>query len=309
MIIYDPVVDAASGRRLVQTMGWHDPDALARDYIADIKECSGGWVNYQIVARQVADEIPVKADRFQYTPRQYVNAMNVTRAFHDPDAVNYNAILDEFNLLARAASDEFDEVWLFGGPYFGFNEATMAGTGAFFVNGGPIPNTESCPRRFVVMGFNYERGVGEMLEDLGHRTEYTLGHLFGVRSFVDAAYGRPPHFLQSPGGPNEFERMLSFDLIAPGRSNLGTLHYAPNSAGDYDWGNPRPVRSCADDWLQFPQLPDPPNFRTVTSAAWGSGDMRAHHKWWFQRLPKAAGLTDGIANNWWSYVVDPNLVK
>ncbi len=309
MIIYDPVVEPATSRRLVEVMGWNDPDSLARDYMADVMECSGGLINYQIAERLVADEIPVKADRFQYQVQDYVNAMNGRGRFHDPDAVDYNAILDQFNLLSRAANDEFDEVWLFGGPYFGFNEATMAGAGAFFVNGGPIPHTDACPRRFVVMGFNYERGVGEMLEDLGHRAEYTLGHLFGVRAFVDAAYGRPPRFLPSPAGPNLLERLLSFDLIAPGQSNVGTMHYAPNSVSDYDWGNSRPVPSCADDWLQFPDLPNPPNYRTVTRGDWGGGDMRAHHKWWFHRLPKSAGLTRGIANNWWSYVIDPNQVK
>jgi len=31
------------------------------------------------------------------------------------------------------------------------------------------------------MGFNYERGVGEMLEDLGHRAESILSHVFEAR--------------------------------------------------------------------------------------------------------------------------------
>ena len=30
-------------------------------------------------------------------------------------------------------------------------------------------------RRFVIMGFSYERGVGEMLENMGHRAEFDHG--------------------------------------------------------------------------------------------------------------------------------------
>jgi len=87
---------------------------------------------------------------------------------------------------------------------------------------------------------------------------------------------------------------------------VGTLHYAPNSPTDYEWGVATPVASCADDWLQFPNLPDPPVYRTMTAQDWGGGDMRAHHKWWLKHLPKVAGRTRGAANNWWKYVIDPN---
>ena len=34
--------------------------------------------------------------------------------------------------------------------------------------------------------------------------------------------------------------------------------------------------------------------------------MRAHHRWWLRHLPRAEGTTDGIANNWWKYVIDVN---
>jgi hypothetical protein len=85
------------------------------------------------------------------------------------------------------------------------------------------------------------------------------------------------------------------------------MHYAPNSLTDYDWGNATPVRSNCDDWLNFPDFKG--TWRTVDCRDWGSGDMRAHHKWWFRRLPRAFGSTDGISNNWWLYGVDPNLVR
>jgi hypothetical protein len=292
MIVYNPVVDS-SGTRLIQSLGWNDPDQLAAGYIADLQDISGGYVNYQIVQRIVADEIPVKADGFQYQPQDFVKFDHVGSGFHDPDAVDYPAIVNKFNLAQRIANDEFDEVWMFGGPYFGFWESTMGGAGAFFCNAPVIPGTETCPRRFVVMGFNYERGVGEMLEDLGHRSESIMREVWRNTS----------------GSANLFERYARYDQVAPGQANVGLLHFAPNSVRDYDWGNSTPVKSCCDDWYQFPNLPNPPNYRTVTAKDWGNGDIRLHHQWWFKHLPHVAGSTAGIANNWWRYVIDPNQVK
>jgi hypothetical protein len=105
------------------------------------------------------------------------------------------------------------------------------------------------------------------------------------------------------GDPNLFDRYARYDIVAPGQANVGLLHFAPNSVRDYDWGNPTRVQSCCDDWFQFPNLPSPPKYRTVTCQDWGSGDIRLHHKWWFKHLPKVAGHTHGILNNWWHYFI------
>lgn len=312
MVVYNPIVDPATGRKLIESAGWNDPDALAAGYIADIREASGGLVHYRIVRRTELNEIPVKADQFQYYPQDYIQALRAGAGFHAEDAVDYESIVENLAMLERVTANEFDEVWLFGGPYFGFSESVMAGKGAFFCNGYPVPNTEQCPRRFVIMGFNYQRGIGEMLEDLGHRAEFTLARVFGAEQFLGWAYapGRDPRASYEPGDrePNLFERFCLYDQLLPGHANVGLMHFAPNSLRDYDWANPRPAPSCCDDWLAFPNLPDPPNYRPVTPRDWG-GEIRGHHKWWFAHLPKAAGTTDGIPNNWWSLVVDPNLVK
>ncbi len=306
-IVYNPVIDAATGKKLIETMGWNDPNDLIKGYIADIDECSGGLVKYQVVQRIDADELPVKADGFQYTPAAYVSVARTNSGAHDPDAADYGAIIARFNLLQRVTANEFDEVWLFGGPYFGFWESAMAGAGAFFSNGGPIPNTFQCPRRFLIMGFNYQRNVGEMLEDLGHRAEAVLARVFKSFDFLIWAYDheRSPKTVTA-NTPNLYQRYMCFDQIAPGQSNVGSLHYAPNSLSDYQWGVTTPVPSCADDWFQFPTLPDPPNYRMMSAADWGNGDIRKHHKWWLKHLPKVVGTTNGIANNWWKYFTDVN---
>jgi len=88
---------------------------------------------------------------------------------------------------------------------------------------------------------------------------------------------------------------------------LGNVHFAPNSDRDYDWNNSSTVLSECDDWLY-----NFPNFkgvtRKVTAADWGYGDIREHHKWWLNHFPKAAGRRNGIHNNWWQYIMNPNNV-
>jgi hypothetical protein len=166
----------------------------------------------------------------------------------------------------------------------------MCGRGAFWCNSPPVKGTQGCKRRFVIMGFNYERGVGEMLEDLGHRAE----------SIMDRVYeGRR-------GKSNLWKHFTRYDKIAPGRASAGNMHFAPNSQRDYDWGNPRPVMSDCDDWLNFPRLRG--EKRMVSGRDWGNGDIRLHHLWWFERVPHAEGRTDDVLNNWWTYIIDPNKV-
>ncbi|MBI5030801.1 MAG: hypothetical protein HZB51_09760 [Chloroflexi bacterium] len=309
VIVFNPVVDSATGRKLIETMGWNDPDQLVAGYIADVDECSGGLVKYSVTQRIDLDEIPVKEDGFQYSPQQYLNVARTNTGAHDPDMVDYGAIIANNNLLQRAAAKEFDEVWLFGAPYFGFWESAMAGAGAFFSNGGPIANTASCPRKFIIMGFNYQRGVGEMLEDLGHRAESILSRVFHSEDFLGYTYDRERNTKALTTSPkNLFERFMYFDQIAPGKANLGSVHYAPNSPSDYEWGVTKPVLSCADDWDLFPNLPDPPNYRMMSARDWGNGDIRGHHKWWLAHLPKVADKTKGISNFWWKYFIDPNTV-
>lgn len=305
VIHFDGIVDPASGTRLSKhpvARLWNNVDDLVAGYIADIDECSGGLVKYRVVERITADQFPVKEDGFRYDGPSYVNAIR-TGNFHQPNWTDYHAIIRDFDLMGRVQRDEIDEVWLFGGPYDGYYESRMVGRGAFWINGPEIP--ADC-RRFAIMGFNFERGVGEMLEDLGHRAESALARVFGVQDFLSWAYDRnrdPARFNPAQlAETNLFARFILYDQIAPGRAEVGTLHHAPNSVRDYDWGNMTPVLTREANWLNFPALDGAPKIETAS--AWGGGDIRLHHKWWFKRLPKIAGRTNGIRNNWWSYICD-----
>jgi hypothetical protein len=292
LIVYDPVVDPKRGRTLSQAMPWNRVEDLVNGFMADILEISGGLARYQIVQRIDVDAFPAKVDGYQYDAQTYLKVAGGVARPYMPQEANYYAIIERFGILDLVAENEIDEVWVFNFPHAGFYESIMGGPGAFWCNAPPLGNTAASKRRFVIMGFSYERGVGEMLENMGHRAESILAKTFERLS----------------GEDNLWQRFTRYDKIAPGRAAVGNIHFAPNSQRDYDWGNPTRVPSECDDWLyNFPNFKG--MVRTVTSAEWGYGDIREHHKWWFRHLPKAGGSTNGIANNWWQYVMDPNHVQ
>lgn len=306
LAIYDPVMNPVSGAKLSQLMKWQQPDDLANAYIQDILETSSGLARYQIVQRLELNEFPVKTDGYRYDPHTYLEVLKGVQPAHKPEGADYKAILTGLKVLPRIAMREIDEVWLFAFPHAGFYESSMAGAGAFWCNSPPLQIEPVPTRRFIVMGFSYERGVGEMLESFGHRCESLVSKAFNCQEFVDWAY-RPERVPATANPPlNPFQQFLCFDQIAPGKSGIGTIHYAPNSDHDYDWNNPRSVPSNCHDWKNFPKFKD--DVRQVTADEWGRGNIRSHHKWWLQHIPRFPGRTGGVANNWWQYMIDPNLI-
>jgi hypothetical protein len=270
---------------------WNDSNALAEAYIEDVKWASYGYANYKIVDRIVVDGYPIKRDGFQYDEQSYLKAWE-NRNFHDPDGVDYLKLVDEFDMIARVDSGEIDEVWLFGHPYGGYYESIMCGPNAFWCNAPALQGTAHAKRQFVIMGFNFERGVGEMLEDLGHRAESMLFKVYeGMEGKTE----------------NLWERFLRIERDVPGKSEVGSVHFSPNSVKDYDWGNLKPVRAYCDNWYNFPDLTG--EARMVDCSEWGKGDIRLHHLWWFRHMPHIIGERDGISTNWWDYIIDSNTVK
>jgi hypothetical protein len=288
LIVYDPIMDQTNGVTLTKQMKWYNVSELVDNFIKDMLEVSKGLAQYEIVERVDMNEFPAKTDGFRYTPQTYMDVWNRVAASHTPQQVDYNAILNKFNILQRVADNEIDEVWIFGFPHAGFYESVMGGPGAFWCNAPPLVNTPASKRRFIIMGFSYERYIGEMFESYGHRAESLMEKTFSKLS----------------GDKNLWNRFIRYDKTSPGKAACGNIHFAPNSQTDYDWGNKTPVKSECFDWLlNFPNFKG--DIRTVDSSVWGGGEIRAHHKWWFSHFPHVAGRQNGIHNNWWQYVVSP----
>ena len=273
-------------------MHWNRVEDLAKGFMTDILQTSGGLARYQIIQRIDVDGFPAKVDGYVYDAETYLNVVRGVNRPYMPQEADYYAIINRFNILQLIARNEIDEVWIFNFPHAGFYESIMGGPGAFWCNAPPLKNAEAALRRFVIMGFSFERGVGEMLENMGHRAESILEKTF--EGLI--------------GSNNLWKRFIRYEKTAPGKAALGNIHFAPNSQRDYDWNNSSFVASECDDWLKnFPNFKG--EVRTVTANEWGNGDIRKHHIWWFRHLPKVTGRKNGILNNWWQYVMDPNQVK
>ena len=75
VIVYDPVVDEPSGRRLSEFMNWNKVEDLAKGFMSDILLVSGELVRYQIVERYDVNTFPVKADGYTYDAKEYLNVI------------------------------------------------------------------------------------------------------------------------------------------------------------------------------------------------------------------------------------------
>ena len=231
LIVYNPIVDKASGKKLSEYMRWNKVGDLVRGYISDIQQVSNGLVRYQITERIDVEAFPAKVDGYVYDAQTYLNVVRGVSRPYMPQEADYYAIIHRFNILQRVAKNEIDEVWIFNFPHAGFYESIMGGPGAFWCNAPPLINTEASHRRFVIMGFSYERGVGEMLENMGHRAESIMEKTFE----------------NIKGDDNLWKRFIRYEQTHPGRAALGNVHFAPNSDRDYDWGNRSTVISECDD--------------------------------------------------------------
>ncbi|MDP2363352.1 MAG: hypothetical protein Q8M94_06235 [Ignavibacteria bacterium] len=291
LIIFNPIIESQGNKKLTELKGWNDPDQLTQQYIQDIREASGNIVNYSVVERLEVDDINPLKDGFDYTDETYLQCLNDSSNCHIPWEADYLWILQTYNVCAKLNSNQIDELWMFGGPWFGYWEAVMAGPGAFNTNGPPISGT-TCQRKLNIMGFNYERGVSEMLEDFVHRSEGTLSYVFGE----DSRWGGGNY--TTPWG-----KYALSDVTAPGKAACGWAHYAPNSQQSYDWSNQRIVSSSCEDWLNYPNLTGA--FQQFNCTRWNCNG-REFLKWWLKHLPKAPGFSDNKLNNWWRYIVDFN---
>ncbi len=296
VITYAPLIPSLGNKPLYEAIaGWSRPDALINKYIEDIRACSYGYANYTVVENVTLPEFTPMLGGQRYTPELFLAAL----ADHQPkieDRADYAAIIDQFQVLDKVRAGAIDEVWIMGYPFGGLRESRMGGPGAFFCNGEVLENTSASSRRFTMMGFSYERGNGEMLESFGHRAESILDQVFSGKT----------------GDANLWERFTRIDWDHPGQAEVGTIHHGPNASltpdrDDHQWAETRTVPSRHRTWYNFPNLDG--ECEPTSSDAWKAADITwGHHSWWLNHFPHITGQTNGISNNWWKYIIDPDQV-
>jgi hypothetical protein len=296
---YEPTVPSMGNRTLWDIFGWNDPRELAAGYLADIEEASGGAIDYQIVQWRDLNEFPIFTDGFRYTAEQYVQNRMTNSGWNNSPA-DFYTIAEQHGLAQLVNDNVIDEIWMFGDHFFNLlGEAWMAGPGSFFINGPSFPDFP-VERAVAGFGFNYERGVAEMIHNLGHRTENHGSRGYGGWNIA------------SPVTPWDY---FTANVAQTNRTSfgVGSTHYPFNGSTDYDYANPATVSSYADDFvLNFPN-------QTYAAApmsrdAWGdlgTGDWhRAYQQWFFGHIPRSDGTAfGGRQNNWFKYIYDFNAYR
>jgi fibro-slime domain-containing protein len=307
VIIYNPRISSHAGKKLTEVMHWNDPDTMTSQFVNDLRAVSHGTADYQVVKRVERDEWPLHTNGRRYTEDQYFKDYynNYSYTLGPGD---YSALIRDNNVEQEVNQGNVDEVFIWGFPGDGYWESAMAGTNAFWINGGPIQGVSSKP--FILMGFNYERGLAEAAESYGHRVEFMMEKVYGRWKDVEG---------------NDWERFALLDRDVPGRGGIGNAHNAFNAecpAGGacdrwdgYSRSSRKWVSTSADDWYNFPNMT---GARTAKNCfSWGcnrlgNDDAYSYLKWWYDHMPHARGAKAGDGenwlNNWWYYILDPSTV-
>jgi hypothetical protein len=215
---------------------WAKTEDLAREYVSKMIHASDNTLAYQLVIRKTVRDYPLLTDGRRYTDQTWAAALQDDRlAFRDMHGgylmADYVRIVQDLAILALIRDQIIDEVWMFGGPYFGFYESRMVGQGAFWCN---APGLEQPGRLFVMMGFNYQRNVKEMFHDFGHRAESILARQYNSVNFLNQLYNQQP----TPAPANDFEHFLIQN---------GTTHRPPGGA-DYSQDEIAWVTKLKPEW-------------------------------------------------------------
>ena len=209
---------------------WTNTNSLINEYIEAMIQVSHKILINQVVANLDIPNYPLLTDGRQYNDTTWTQALADDKAaFRDPHGnymlADYQRILQDYKILQAIQINKIDEVWMFGGPYFGFYESRMVGTGAFWCN---APGIEQKSRRFVIMGFNYQRTAQEMIHSFGHRAESILTKKYNSQDFFNCLYRQQP----TPAPKNEFEQWLL---------DHGTVHRTPGGAeygqNEFSWAS------------------------------------------------------------------------
>lgn len=293
LYIFNPIMENMGSRRMNEVYGWRDPEELAREVVRDLRDSSHGRARYNVVEAVVADEYPRFQDGFQHTDATFA-ADWAAGVFHN-STFDYVGFAQSLNLPARVDAGEIDEVWVYAPPIAGMWESCMAGQGAYWINGPTYPAAGG-QRAYVIMGWNFERGVGEAIHSYGHRAESILAYQYGG---------------WAPNRDTTWNRFALLDSQSPGQGGVGNVHFPVNGESDYDYANTRVVSANADAWWNYPNLHDATRPMNVTEwSPAGVDTQREYLNWWYAHMPHAPGRgPDQYLANWWRYLCDVDQFK
>lgn len=289
-LIFNPNVSGMTGN--IEQYQWVHPSLRQPHYISDVLEASGGTVRHQIVRQVELKAWTPKVGGYTFNQSDYAACMSTDGATaHCEDMTDYAATLNSTfggqvtSACAMLASGEVDEIFWWGGPWFGFWEYHIVAPKTL------CPNVD---RTFTVMGFNYERAVAEMLHNLGHRAEQTVGEGIGFELW-DRFDGQRHRYDDG-----------TYPDVDTQNTHCGNVHFAPNGIKGYVRNRDLPVLSDCNDWQHYPNMTGAK--QTLNYTDWLGGNARGEMKWWLSRLPHnhgvspPAGSSYDVYHNWWKYI-------
>jgi hypothetical protein len=308
LVVQDPVL--SSGKYLHQEFKWRDPRVLADAVVRHFREATDSVVNFRIVETVEGTRLFTRMNDTLLTYERFMQLLREPkwrslRAASDSGriAFDYREFVRYYRFDEKRNRGEIDEVWVFAAPFLGMYESQLLGPHAFWWNSPPIKDGTALKKLLSVMGLNYERGVDLALHSFGHRIESAI-----VQAYQDAE--NRPWNDRSPD-PTAWDLFTRIDKDLPGQSHVGNIHFPPNGEHDYDYGNTRLVRSYAQNWFRYPNLFDESCDVNVATWIYPRKDSLAEGRdhlgyllWWFNHLPRYAGQTGGVLNNWWHYALD-----
>jgi hypothetical protein len=303
VVIYNPTM--ASGKKLNIDRGWPDPITLTNNIKTWFSNTSSGRVDYQLTFQQINDFTTLEGDQ-KYTPATYLSCLeNRANCKHtgvdDWLDFDYNKFFTDNQICTKANAGTIDEVWVWGGPYFGYWESTLLGpqSKVFWYNSSGYIN-DSCSKLVPIMGFNYERNYELALESYAHRVESTMNKVYGNINNTNPITNWDKFvFRLNSGNPTAMN----------GTYGCGNVHYTANSTVEYKYDTASSVKSYCDTYLNYPNISSSIiNQENVNSSVWGS-DQLGYFTYWFKHIPNKSGCgLDKKTNDWWEFIIDPNNV-
>lgn len=313
VIIQSPTVTIngleASLYKHQEPVAMYDPYVQTETLYNLLRYLSGGYVNYETAVGFFSDRFPVDMNGFQYTPERYVRCLsneNSPACMHGNE-LDYAKLFKDYGLCDMIRAGHIDEVMLFGGPWFGYDEfawkipgdrmpyATPSTETLYWIYEGRRKNLPDCGRSYFVMGFNYATPIQNALHSYAHRVESALTLTVGRGRW------------EACGSLNTWDRFTCNEVSNSSEdlnAGCGAVHAPPNAARVdlYDYDNRTHVAHDCGGWRTYPD--PPPVTVTENCDAWNCTEY-GFITWWLDALPENDGYTiDGNLRNWWAYVVD-----
>jgi hypothetical protein len=272
LLIFNPTItQGTTSSKLTSYMGWNDPDAISNEVVSVFPTISHGYINYTITERNEVNAWPTKVDSFVYNQSSYLGCWQDHATCHNPDSADFQKMFTDYNICSKGV----DEVWVWGGPWFGYPEYQVV---------------NFCGKSQFVMGFSYEKYIDEALHDFGHRMEFVN---------IERNNNGLPWDNNDAAEKTEWQR---FSRV--GAQHCGDVHEPPGYRFGYDYSNPNSTSTDCDGFLNYPN--GSYTQKVITCAEWEC-TQKGYMKWWLSHIPHSVGTSTEpqtgreMYNNWWKY--------